>query len=132
MDYCSWFEGLNANALNGTQNTEFKKTEFLKFKMFEQFYENMIYKNKNHIIWWQALGKSKQKKSRSSSGSSSKNINQQNLNVVQLDYKRSSPYPKVPITRVETWVLTSEEIFASPKSATWAKGKKRKGNISSP
>lgn len=55
MDYCSWFKGLNANALNGTQNTEFKKTEFLKFKMFEQFYENMIYKNKNHIIWWQAL-----------------------------------------------------------------------------
>jgi hypothetical protein len=30
-------------------------------------------------------------------------------------------YPNVPITLVETWVLVSEAIFASPKSATWAK-----------
>jgi len=26
--------------------------------------------------------------------------------------------PKVPITRVETWVSVSDENFASPKSAT--------------
>lgn len=31
------------------------------------------------------------------------------------------PYPKVPMTRVETWVLTSEDNLASPKSATWKK-----------
>ena len=32
---------------------------------------------------------------------------------------RNRSYPKVPITRVETWVSVSEANLASPKSATW-------------
>lgn len=36
-----------------------------------------------------------------------------------VDSQKCFPYPNVPMTRVETWVLLSEESFASPKSATY-------------
>lgn len=39
--------------------------------------------------------------------------------------KKVCPYPKVPITRVETWVLTSEENLARPKSATCQQNKEQ-------
>nr|GMC59917.1 hypothetical protein Iba_chr02bCG5880 [Ipomoea batatas] len=37
-----------------------------------------------------------------------------------LDAYSGAKYPKVPITRVDTCVLLSEESFANPKSPTMA------------